>query len=36
MTEQLPTAITNAAPSTRMQDNSSEPRKKLRADIGGK
>lgn len=36
MTDQPSTATTSAASSTRMQDNSSEPKKQLRADIGGK
>ncbi len=36
MADQPSTATTSAASSTRMQDNSSEQRKQLRADIGGK
>ena len=36
MTDQTSTATTNAAPSIRMRDNSSDPKKQLRADIGGK
>ena len=36
MTNQPSTATTNAAATTRMQDNSTEAKKQLRADIGGK
>lgn len=36
MTDQPSTATTSAASNTRMQDNSSEPKKQLRADIGSK
>jgi hypothetical protein len=36
MTGQSSTATTSAASNNRMQDNSSEPKKQLRTDIGGK
>ena len=36
MADQPSTATTSASPSTQMQDNSSDQKKQLRADIGGK